>query len=126
MGGWGMGSSMNSYRNLIAWQKAIETTRLVYRLTEYFPKSELFGLTSQMRRAAVSISSNIAEGYYRYNRKEYRHFCSIAFGSAAELETQIYIAKQLNFTNKENFIELDACMASTMKLLNKLTQSLKS
>ena len=84
-----------SYKELIVWQKSIQLVKSVYRLTEQFPKSELYGLSSQMRRAAVSIPSNIAEGYKRKGRAEFLQFLSIAEGSSAELETQIIISKEL-------------------------------
>ena len=73
---------MNSYKDLIVWQKSIELVIGIYKMTDKFPKSELYGLTSQIRRAAVSISSNIAEGYTRKHRLEYIQFLRIAFGSA--------------------------------------------
>jgi len=85
---------MNSYRDLIVWQKSIELVIEIYHLTDLFPKSEIYGLTSQMRRCAVSIPSNIAEGYSRKHRQEYIHFIRIALSSGAELETQIVIAKK--------------------------------
>lgn len=84
-----------SYKELIVWQKSIQLVKAVYVVSESFPKSELYGLTSQMRRAAVSIPSNIAEGYKRKGRLEFLQFLSIAEASAAELETQIIIAKDL-------------------------------
>jgi len=84
-----------SFRELIVWQKARDLAVEIYRLTEGFPKSELFGLTSQMRRAAISISSNIAESYGRFHRKDKDHFLVIAFGSGSELESQLEIAKIL-------------------------------
>ena len=84
-----------SYKELIVWQKSIQLVRAVYVMSECFPKSELYGLTSQMRRAAVSIPSNIAEGYKRKGRLEFLQFLSIAEASAAELETQVIIAKEL-------------------------------
>lgn len=84
-----------SYKELIVWQKSIQLVRAVYVLSGGFPKSELYGLTSQMRRAAVSTPSNIAEGYKRKSKLEFLQFLSIAEGSAAELETQIIIAKNL-------------------------------
>lgn len=81
-----------SYKELIVWQKAMILAQEIYRLTEALPRSEVFGLTSQMRRSAVSIPSNIAEGYMRNTRKEYAQFLKIASGSAAELETQLLLA----------------------------------
>jgi four helix bundle protein len=90
-----MNMSIQSYKDLIVWQKSIELVKEIYKATEVLPKSELYGLTSQMRRAAVSIPSNIAEGYKRKNLGEYIQFLSIADASAAELETQIIIAKEI-------------------------------
>ena len=87
--------SLQSYKQLIVWQKSIELVKEIYRVTEEFPKNELYGITSQMRRAAVSIPSNIAEGYKRNGRQEYIHFLNISEGSAAELETQLIISKDL-------------------------------
>jgi four helix bundle protein len=86
-----------SFKNLTVWQKAIELTIAVYALTSKFPESERFGLTNQMRRAAVSIASNIAEGYGRATKGEYVQFLGHARGSCSEVETQIVIAKALGF-----------------------------
>lgn len=85
------------YRELKVWHKAVELAVLIYRLTQSFPKSELYGLTSQMRRAGVSIASNIAEGRGRLNPGEFRQFLSIARGSTGELLTQIHVARALDF-----------------------------
>jgi len=86
---------IESFKQLKVWQRSIELVKEVYKVTEQLPKSELYGLVSQMRRAAVSIPSNIAEGYKRRNLGEYIQFLSIADASAAELETQAIIAKEL-------------------------------
>lgn len=86
---------INSYKELQVWQRSIELVREIYRTTGEFPKSELYGLVSQMRRAVISIPSNIAEGYKRRNLREYLQFLSIAEASAAELETQLIISKDL-------------------------------
>ncbi len=86
-----------SYRDLIVWQKGIQLTVLIYQLTSGFPKEELYGLTGQMRRAAVSIPSNIAEGAGRLNTPEYKQFLGVARGSSFELSTQLVIAKELGF-----------------------------
>ncbi len=83
-----------SYRDLTVWQKGIQLSHLVYQLTGKMPKHEVYGLASQMRRAVVSIPSNIAEGHQRRNRKEFLQFLGIALGSAAELDTQITIAQR--------------------------------
>ena len=85
------------HSDLEAWKESIELVKLIYKTTEKFPKNELFGLTSQSRRAAISIPSNIAEGNARFSPKESMRFMDIALGSLAELETQIIIAKELNY-----------------------------
>lgn len=84
-----------SFRDLIVWQKSRDLAVLVYEVTKQFPQSEQYGLTSQMRRAAISISSNIAEGYNRFHTREKKQFFAIAYGSGAELESQVEIAKVL-------------------------------
>ena len=86
---------MQSYKDLTVWQKGITLVTNIYRNTRLLPTDELYGLVSQMRRSAVSIPSNIAEGYNRRNRKEYIQFLRIAYGSAGELDTQIIIVKEL-------------------------------
>ena len=88
---------------MIVWQKSVELAVEVYELTDRFPKSEIFGLTSQMRRAAVSIPSNIAEGRRRLTQKEFIHFLTISYGSGAELETQLEISKKLSFSKNLNY-----------------------
>ena len=92
---------INSFKDLIVWQKSVELSILTYKLTDEFPKCELYGLSSQMRRAAVSIPSNISEGFKRRHLGEYTQFLSIADGSAAELETQLIITDKLNYSNSE-------------------------
>lgn len=115
---------INSYRDLTVWQKSIELVTEIYSLTKDFPKSELFGIINQMRRAAVSIPSNIAEGYSRKHRQEYLQFMRIAYGSGAELETQIVIAKKLTLTKVERFKKCDGLLEEIMKMLNKMIFSL--
>jgi len=117
---------LNSYKELTVWQKSVELVAEIYRLTEFFPKTEICGLTNQMRRASVSIPSNIAEGYTRKHRQEYSQFLRIAFGSGAELETQITIAKKLNFASQEKFKKSDELLEEVMKMINKMTASLSS
>ena len=92
---------MKSYKDLIAYQKAYKLALEIYRITQKFPDSEKYGLSMQMRRAAVSIPSNIAEGYRRGSRKEYVQFLRIAFGSHSELETQISLSVDLKFLSRE-------------------------
>lgn len=114
---------IESYKQLTVWQKSIELVKEAYRLTDKFPKSELYGLVSQIRRCAVSVPSNIAEGYKRRNLGEYIQFLSVADASAAELETQIIIAKnlylKLDFRKAESLLEEVQKMLITMiKKLN--------
>ena len=92
-----MSERKQGFQNLIVWQKSMDLVEDVYRLTKSFPKYEIYGLRSQMRAAAISIPSNIAEGYGRQSAKTFSHFLSIAFGSLCELETQITIAKRLGY-----------------------------
>jgi four helix bundle protein len=91
-----------SFRNLSVWQRSIELTLAVYKLTSSFPDSERFGLTNQLRRAAVSVASNIAEGYGRSTKGEYVQFPGFARGSNSEVETQIVISKALGFGSKQS------------------------
>ena len=116
---------MNSYKDLIAYQKAYQLTIEVYKATKNFPREEMYGLCSQMRRAAVSIPSNIAEGYRRGSRKEYVQFLRIALGSCSELETQVSLSSDLDFLSgdKENIVT--HLIEDVEKLLTKLIQSLK-
>ncbi len=116
---------ITSYKDLTVWRKSIDLILEIYKLTEKFPKSELYSLTSQMRRAAVSIASNIAEGKARGTRKDYRHFIISSFGSGAELETQIIIAKKLKFGAESDFRETDALLEEIMKMLNVLIRKLE-
>ena len=96
----------------------------IYKITERYPKSEVYGLTSQTRRSAVSIPSNIAEGRTRATRKDFRQFLIIAFASGSELETQIEIAKRLNYLEPKAFEKADSLLLEVMKMLNKMIQSL--
>ena len=109
-------SKTKSFKDLIVWQKSKELAVAIYRLTEQFPKSELYGLTNQMRRAVISISSNIAESYHRFHQKERKQFLAVAFGSGSELESQIEIAKVL-FLNLD-YSEAENLLSETMRILN--------
>ncbi|NLO19068.1 MAG: four helix bundle protein [Ignavibacteria bacterium] len=114
---------MKTYRDLNVWKEAMNLVTNVYKLTQIFPREELYGLTSQMRRAAVSIPSNIAEGHQRNSTKEYIHFLSIARGSIAELETQLMIAEQLNYIQ---ISKLESIMELTQKTGNLLGALMKA
>ncbi len=116
---------INSYKDLIVWQKSIDLVTETYKLTSQFPKEELYGLSSQMRRAAISIPSNIAEGKLRGYRKECRQFFLIAFGSGGELESQIEIAKRLFNDMALNFEKVDDTLVEVMKMLNRLISDLE-
>ena len=109
---------MQTYRDLVVWQKAVELAKQMYILTNKFPPEERFGLTSQMQRAAVSIPSNIAEGKLRGSPKEFSHFLRIAFGSGGELETQIEIAKGLPKTKELDFVPAETLLDEVMRMLN--------
>ena len=115
---------IQSYKDLMVWQKSVELATLIYTLTSTFPKSEVFGLTSQMRRAAVSIPSNIAEGYARKHRAEYIQFVRMAYGSGAELETQLILAQRLKIAKEGDIKSSDAPLQEVMKMLNGLLSSL--
>src|SRR5690242_16757979 len=92
---------VKSYRDLVAWQKAMDLATLIYDVTHGWPREEMYGLTSQIRRAAVSIPSNIAEGQGRASTKEFIHHLSIARGSLLELETQVILSKRLGYIKSE-------------------------
>ncbi len=116
---------INTYKDLIVWQKGMDLVTEIYNLTEQFPRSEIYGLTSQIRRAAVSIPSNIAEGRRRGTRKDFRQFLLISFGSGAELETQIEICKRLAFGRDLDYNKVDSLLDEIMRILNKLTNELR-
>jgi len=116
---------MNSYKELKVWQKAMELVTVVYRATGEFPKEEQYGLTSQMRRSAVSVPSNIAEGWGRGNTGEYIRFLGIARGSLMELETQIIISEKLSFLQTNAQETLLTQLREVGRMLNGLITSLK-
>lgn len=113
----------NSYRDLIAWQKAVDLVTAVYRWTATFPADERFGLTSQMRRAAVSVAANIAEGQGRTSRREFHHFLSNARGSLLELETLIYVARNVQYFSQAL---QDEALAETDRVLRLVTALARS
>jgi four helix bundle protein len=117
---------LRSYRDLIAWQKAIELVAEVYRTTQSFPKEETYGLVVQLRRAAVSIPSNIAEGQGRASTGEFRLFLGHAFGSLFEVETQVTIAQMLGYVSQEQATSVLARTTEVGKILNGLLASLKN
>ncbi len=114
----------NSFRDLIVWQKSMKLVVAIYELTEKYPKSEMYGLISQMQRAAMSIPFNIAEGRRRGSRKEYHHFLQIAYGSSGELETQIELSKMLGYCSDEKYHELLAQLTEITKMLCSLLKKI--
>jgi len=119
-----MTEKIKNFQDLRIWQKGIEVVKDIYILTKKFPKEELYGLTSQMRRSAVSIPSNIAEGFRRYHNKEYKQFLYIAMGSCAELETQIIIAHELDYLNDTDKIEIIEKLKYICRMINQLIKKL--
>ena len=114
------------YRDLIVWKKAMELTVCIYSLTQSFPKQEIYGLSSQMRRASVSIASNIAEGRGRLNPAEFRQFLAMAQGSIYELETQLLIANSLGFARAEAIKEAESIANEVSKMLRSFIQKLNA
>jgi len=115
-----------SFKDLIVWQKAIALTIAIYKLTESLPPSERFGLTNQLRRAAVSVASNIAEGYGRSTRGEYIQFLGNARGSNCEVETQLVIVASLGFGSDANRATAERLCADVSRLLRGLMHSLRT
>jgi len=111
---------------LIVWQKSLDLVECVYRLTEQFPQREIYALSSQMRRAAVSISSNIAEGRSRGTRKDFAHFLHMAFGSASELETQLLIASRLKYGKSHDVDESSLLLLEVSKMLRAMIYKLEA
>ena len=117
---------MSGYKELVVWQKSMELVEEVYRLVKFLPKEEMFTLSDQMRRAAISIPSNIAEGHGRHSSNEFRRFLLIAQGSRAELETQLEICIRLNFLTSEQLKYAFALCTTVGKMLRNLFRSLDS
>lgn len=117
---------VQSYKDLIVWQKAIEVAVLVYKATDVLPRTELYGLTSQMRRSAVSISSNIAEGRSRGTRKDFRQFLLIALGSSSELESQMILTKQLPIGRNLDFTQANSVLSEVIRMLNSMISKLEA
>jgi four helix bundle protein len=114
----------DSFRDLVVWQRSIQMSLAIYRLTIGFPKEELFGLTSQIRRAGVSVASNIAEGYGRNSTGEYKQFLGMARGSNSEVETQLVIAKELGYGNQQTLKEAEDLCTEVGKMLRAILSKL--
>jgi four helix bundle protein len=115
-----------AFQDLTVWQRAMELTVCIYELTKTFPKDELYGLTSQLRRASVSIASNIAEGRGRMTEGEFRQFLGIAQGSTYEVQTQLLVARQLKIGEELMSQKTEALCIETSKMLGAFIQSLKA
>jgi four helix bundle protein len=115
---------MRTHHDLDVWKNSIHLVTLIYRATESFPKSEVYGITNQIRRSVVSIPSNISEGAARTSLKEFTHFLSIALGSIAELETQLIISKNLDYLNESQFENLLSKLVSIRRMTLGLKKSI--
>lgn len=116
---------METHKDLRVWQQSIEMVTSIYLMTQSFPKEEMFGLVSQLRRASVSVPSNIAEGYARGTDKEKLHFLRISSGSMSEVETQLMLSLNLGYIDQEKYNELSEIVTSVWKQLNSLISSIK-
>ena len=116
---------MKDFKNLKIWQKGISLVVEIYKTTKNFPNEEIYGLTSQMRRSAISIPSNIAEGSGRGSDKDFNRFLDVALGSSFELETQIIIAHELEFLSEQDFSDLTTKIQEEQKMITGLQKSLK-
>lgn len=119
-----MTGEVKTYRDLLVWQKGLQLVKLVYTGFENFPKDEVFGLQNQMKRAEVSIPSNIVEGWGRSSTQSYVQFLRIARGSLFELETQLIIAKELGFLNEAKYKEIAGLITEESKMLNAFIKTL--
>jgi four helix bundle protein len=115
---------VKNFRELIVWQKALDLVEETYKASIFFPKDELYGLTSQIRRAVVSIPSNIAQGQGHHSTGEFRHHLSISYGSLCEVRTQILIAQRLTYLKEEQVIKLLGMTDEVARLINGLSNSL--
>jgi four helix bundle protein len=122
----GVGSDVRKFRNIVAWQKADDLVVQVYELTKSLPRSEVYGLTSQMRRAAVSVAANIAEGSARPTSKDYIHYLSIAKSSLVEVEYYLHISHRLGYLDSDDYHRIAQVHEEAAKVLYGLTQYIQS
>ncbi len=120
------GTMANSFRDLTVWNKSIDLTTLVYELTSAYPRHEIYGLTSQMRRSSVSVASNIAEGSARGTNKDFRQFVKMAQGSNAELQTQLIMSRRLGFGSEDTNERAEALSFKIGRMLSGLTAYLEN
>jgi four helix bundle protein len=116
----GRKKTTKGYKDLIAWQKGMDLAEMTYKITSDFPREEIYGLISQMRRAAVSVPSNLAEGQLRSSKNEFKQFVSISLGSCGELDTQLELAKRLGYIKEKIFKEISEVINEEMRILHGL------
>lgn len=116
---------MKDFRDLLVWEKAHIFVKTIYEVTHTFPKDEMFGMTSQLRRASISIPTNIAEGCGRGSDADFKRFIQIAFGSASEVEYLVFLSYELSFINEDKYIDLNNRIIEIKKMLAGLIQKLK-
>jgi len=116
---------LRTYKDLFAWQKSYKLCLKIYAITKLFPRIEQYGLTSQIKRSALSIPSNIAEGYTRHSTPDYLRFLYIAYSSLAELETQLLLARDLKYINEGAFLEVKDLQNEVQRIMHGLIRSLK-
>lgn len=121
-----MNASFLSYKDLIVWQKAVDLVAEIYKVTDRFPDREKYGLSSQMRRAAVSIPSNIAEGRSRSTKKDFVNFLHVALGSSTELETQLIIGQRLTYIQNSDFQRTTAQLSEVCRMLHGMIRKLEA
>jgi four helix bundle protein len=119
------GTSIKTFKDLIVWQKALDLSVQIYRLTGEFPKHELYGLSSELRKTSRSIACNIAEGHKRWSTRDYVHFLRISAGSAAELESQILLSERLGYLQKNTAEQIRYMLSEIARMLDALIRSLK-
>ncbi len=119
-----MAGKIRTYRDLDIWKTGIELVKDIYKLTEQFPRQEMYGLVSQMRRSGVSIPSNVAESFRRYHNKEYKQFLYTSLGSCAELETQVTIAKELKYIQEDKEAKLLERLDHICRMISNLLKKL--
>ena len=120
-----MSEKIRSYKDLLAWQKGIKQVARVYALTKQFPKDEICGLSAQLRHAAVSIPSNIAEGHARQHNKEFKQFLHIALGSLAEVDTQLCITRELGYIDEDAYLGVHEGLIEIQKMTWGLIRSIE-
>ena len=119
-------TQIKTYKDLIVWQKSMKLATLIFETTKTYPKSELYGLVNQIRRASFSIPSNIAEGFCRGGRAEFRQFLQIAFASGAELETELEISKNTSMLDEQTYSSLMEQLSEIMRMLNRMITNIRN